>query len=133
MLDSGMINKIQKAKQYASEPERIHFESLRAAIDGNNGNHQVEFTDGHWRCDCDYFSHTRPEGLSPFDRAERAGVDYSRAENIAYGQADAAAVMRAWLESPGHRANILDCDLTKLGVGVAEGPGGPWWTQLFGS
>jgi len=83
--------------------------------------------------DCDYFSHTRPEGLSPFDRAERAGVDYSRAENIAYGQADAAAVMRAWLESPGHRANILDCDLTKLGVGVAEGPGGPWWTQLFGS
>jgi uncharacterized protein YkwD len=40
--------------------------------------------------------------------------------------------MEAWLESPGHRANILDCELTKLGVGVAEGPGGPWWTQLFG-
>lgn len=57
MLDSGMINKIQKAKQYASEPERIHFESLRAAIDGNNGNHAVEFADGHWRCDCDYFAH----------------------------------------------------------------------------
>ena len=55
MLDSGMINKIQKAKQYASEPERIHFESLRAAIDGNNGNHAVAFEDGHWRCDCDYF------------------------------------------------------------------------------
>ncbi|WP_232806967.1 CAP domain-containing protein [Geodermatophilus chilensis] len=83
--------------------------------------------------DRDYFSHTSPEGLSPFDRAEQAGIDYSRAENIAYGQADAAAVMEAWLESPGHRANILDCDLTKLGVGVAEGPGGPWWTQLFGA
>ncbi|MGY1763135.1 CAP domain-containing protein [Geodermatophilus sp. SYSU D00779] len=82
--------------------------------------------------DRDYFSHTSPEGLSPFDRAEQAGVDYSRAENIAFGQADAAAVMEAWLESPGHRANILDCELTKLGVGVAEGPGGPWWTQLFG-
>ena len=82
--------------------------------------------------DRDYFSHTSPEGLSPFDRAERAGIDYSRAENIAFGQADATAVMEAWLESPGHRANILDCDLTKLGVGVAEGPGGPWWTQLFG-
>jgi uncharacterized protein YkwD len=83
--------------------------------------------------DRDYFSHTSPEGLSPFDRAEQAGIDYSRAENIAFGQADATAVMQAWLESPGHRANILDCDLTKLGVGVAEGPGGPWWTQLFGA
>ncbi len=83
--------------------------------------------------DRDYFSHTSPEGLSPFDRAEQAGVDYSRAENIAFGQADAAAVMEAWLESPGHRANILDCELTKLGVGVAEGTGGPWWTQLFGA
>ncbi|WP_244277294.1 CAP domain-containing protein [Geodermatophilus obscurus] len=80
-----------------------------------------------------YFSHTSPEGLSPFDRAEQAGVDHSRAENIAFGQADAAAVMEAWLESPGHRRNILDCELTKLGVGVAEGPGGPWWTQLFGA
>jgi len=59
MLDSGMINKIQKAKQYASEPERIHFESLRVAIDGNNGNHAVEFGDGHWRCDCDYFQSHR--------------------------------------------------------------------------
>ena len=83
--------------------------------------------------DRDYFSHTSPEGLSPFDRAEQAGVDDSRAENIAFGQSDAAAVMEAWLESPGHRENILDCDLTRLGVGVAEGPGGPWWTQLFGA
>ena len=82
--------------------------------------------------DRDYFSHTSPEGLSPFDRAEQAGIDYARAENIAFGQADATAVMEAWLESPGHRANILDCKLTKLGVGVAEGSGGPWWTQLFG-
>jgi uncharacterized protein YkwD len=83
--------------------------------------------------DRDYFSHTSPEGLSPFDRAEQAGVDYARAENIAFGQSDAAAVMEAWLESPGHRENILDCELTRLGVGVAEGPGGPWWTQLFGA
>jgi uncharacterized protein YkwD len=82
--------------------------------------------------DRDYFSHDTPEGLSPFDRAEQAGVDNARAENIAFGQADAAAVMEAWMNSSGHRANILDCDLTKLGVGAAEGPGGPWWTQLFG-
>ncbi len=80
-----------------------------------------------------YFAHDTPEGLSPFDRAEAAGVSYARAENIAYGQADAAAVMTAWMNSAGHRANVLNCSLSKLGVGVAEGPGGPWWTQLFGA
>jgi uncharacterized protein YkwD len=79
-----------------------------------------------------YFSHTTPEGLSPFDRAGAAGISYARAENIAYGQRDAAAVMDAWMNSAGHRANILNCSLSKLGVGVAEGPGGPWWTQLLG-
>ncbi len=80
-----------------------------------------------------YFSHDTPEGLSPFDRAEAAGLTHARAENIAYGQRDAAAVMDSWMNSPGHRANILNCSLSTLGVGVAEGPGGPWWTQLFGA
>jgi uncharacterized protein YkwD len=81
--------------------------------------------------DRNFFSHTNLDGLDPFDRAARAGLT-ARAENIAYGQPDAAAVMDAWMNSPGHRANILDCSLTRLGVGVAEGAGGPWWTQLFG-
>jgi uncharacterized protein YkwD len=80
-----------------------------------------------------FFSHDNPDGLSPFDRAEAAGISYARAENIAYGQRDAAAVMDAWMNSPGHRANIENCSLRTLGVGVAEGPGGPWWTQLFGA
>jgi uncharacterized protein YkwD len=77
-----------------------------------------------------YFDHVNPEGLSPFDRAQRAGIS-ARAENIAYGQQDPAAVMDSWMNSAGHRANILNCGLTRLGVGVAEGAGGPWWTQLF--
>jgi len=55
MLDSGMINKIQKAKEYASEPERIHFRSLEVDFDGKNGGHHVDFRDGHWHCDCGYF------------------------------------------------------------------------------
>jgi uncharacterized protein YkwD len=80
-----------------------------------------------------YFDHVDPSGQDPFRRAAAAGVTGARAENIAQGQGDAAAVMAAWMASPGHRANILDCSLTRLGVGVAEGPGGPWWTQLFGS
>jgi uncharacterized protein YkwD len=81
--------------------------------------------------DRDFFDHTNPDGLDPFDRASAAGQT-AYAENIARGQDDAAAVMASWMDSPGHRRNILDCDLTRLGVGVAEGSGGPWWTQLFG-
>jgi uncharacterized protein YkwD len=77
-----------------------------------------------------FFSHTDPDGLSPFDRGNRAGVPVL-GENIAYGQPDAASVMTAWMNSSGHRANILNCSYTKLGVGVAYGPGGPWWTQDF--
>jgi hypothetical protein len=56
MLDSGMVNKIYKARQYADQPERIHFHSLRVQFDGNNGSHAVEFQDGGWRCDCQYFT-----------------------------------------------------------------------------
>jgi uncharacterized protein YkwD len=82
--------------------------------------------------DRDFFDHENLAGLDPFERAEAAGLTNARAENIAYGQPDPAAVMDDWMESRGHRANILDCELRTLGVGVAEGPGGPWWTQLYG-
>jgi uncharacterized protein YkwD len=77
-----------------------------------------------------FFDHVDPEGVGPFDRAEAAGLT-ARAENIARGQQDAAAVMADWMSSPGHRATILNCTLTTVGIGVAEGSGGPWWTQLF--
>ncbi|WP_345141467.1 CAP domain-containing protein, partial [Streptomyces mexicanus] len=79
-----------------------------------------------------FFDHTDPSGASPWDRAARAGITDLGGENIARGQADPAAVMDAWMHSPGHRANILNCDFTTLGVGVHYGPGGPWWTQDFG-
>jgi uncharacterized protein YkwD len=79
-----------------------------------------------------FFDHTDPAGRSPFDRAALAGVTNARAENIARGQQDADAVMGAWLESPGHRQNVLDCSHRTMGLGVATGSGGPWWTQLFG-
>ncbi|MGW3205536.1 CAP domain-containing protein [Streptomyces sp. NPDC001135] len=80
----------------------------------------------------DFFDHTDPNGRTPWDRAAAAGVTDLGGENIARGQADAAAVMKAWMNSPGHRANILNCDFKTLGVGVHFGPGGPWWTQDFG-
>ncbi|MFE2944815.1 CAP domain-containing protein [Streptomyces sp. NPDC059255] len=79
-----------------------------------------------------FFDHTDPDGDSPWDRAEQAGVKNLGGENIARGQATAEAVMDSWMNSEGHRANILNCDYTRLGVGVHTGSGGPWWTQNFG-
>jgi uncharacterized protein YkwD len=80
----------------------------------------------------DFFDHTDPSGATPWDRAAKAGIANLGGENIARGQADAAAVMDAWMNSPGHKANILNCDFKTLGVGVHFGTGGPWWTQDFG-
>ena len=54
-MDSGMIGKIQKAKRYAQEPERFHFETLTVTIAGENNSHRVTFSEGKWDCDCDFF------------------------------------------------------------------------------
>lgn len=79
-----------------------------------------------------FFSHITPEGESPWDRAKKAGIDNLGGENIARGQADAKSVMASWMSSPGHKANILNCDYRTLGVGAHFAQGGPWWTQDFG-
>ncbi|MEU0086781.1 CAP domain-containing protein [Streptomyces sp. NPDC006274] len=79
-------------------------------------------------------SHTGPDGSTMTTRVEAAGYEWSTlGENIARGQADAASVMESWMNSPGHRANILNCSFKELGVGVHFGDGGPWWTQNFGA
>ncbi|MER5719098.1 CAP domain-containing protein [Streptomyces sp. NPDC002132] len=79
-------------------------------------------------------SHTGPDGSTMTSRVEAAGYQWSTlGENIARGQADAASVMESWMNSPGHRANILNCSFKELGVGVHFGDGGPWWTQDFGA
>lgn len=57
-MDYGMIGKIEKAKRYARERNRIHFESFTVRIDGENNAHRVGFDNGAWECDCDFF-HTR--------------------------------------------------------------------------
>ncbi|MDH6136754.1 RNA polymerase sigma factor (sigma-70 family) [Kitasatospora sp. MAA4] len=81
-----------------------------------------------------FFDHTNPDGAGPQQRIEAAGYQWSTwGENIAQGQPTPASVMDSWMQSPGHRANILNCDFKELGVGVHQGPGGPWWTQDFGT
>ncbi|MEV6951555.1 CAP domain-containing protein [Streptomyces sp. NPDC051183] len=79
-----------------------------------------------------FFDHTDPDGNTPWDRATKAGLSGLGGENIARGQGDAAAVMKAWMDSPGHKANILNCEFRTLGVGAHFAAGGPWWTQDFG-
>ncbi|MGW5846444.1 CAP domain-containing protein [Streptomyces sp. NPDC055254] len=79
-----------------------------------------------------FFGHTDPDGNTPWDRAEKAGLSGLGGENIARGQGDADAVMKAWMNSPGHKANILNCEFRTLGVGAHFAAGGPWWTQNFG-
>ncbi|NUT05960.1 MAG: hypothetical protein HOV76_21025, partial [Hamadaea sp.] len=81
-----------------------------------------------------YFSHTSLDGRTPRDRARAAGYQYASAENIAAGNATAKATMNQFMNSPGHKANILNCSHKAVGIGMAKG--GPYryyWTQLFGS
>jgi uncharacterized protein YkwD len=81
-----------------------------------------------------YFSHTALDGSSPGDRARRAGYTQWIGENIAYGYRTPADVMRGWMDSSGHRSNILNCSARAIGVGLAYSPNGtPYWTQMFGA
>ena len=77
-----------------------------------------------------YFSHTSPTYGSPFQMMKSFGISYrSAGENIARGQATPQAVVNAWMNSSGHRANILNSSFTHIGVGyVADGK---YWTQMF--
>ncbi len=82
----------------------------------------------------DYFSHTSPDGTDPGARITAAGYRWSTyGENIAKGQQTAESVMDAWMNSEGHRANILNCAFKELGVGRVDSSGGPVWTQNFGT
>jgi uncharacterized protein YkwD len=83
----------------------------------------------------DYFSHTAPNGSTFVDRAAAAGYprDEAGGENIAMGYRTPAEVMDGWMNSEGHRANILNCDFKAIGVGLARDPDGTaYWTQVFG-
>jgi len=76
-----------------------------------------------------YFSHNTPEGLTPFDRMKNYGIRYrSAAENIAYGQRSPQEVVNAWINSSGHRANMLG-NYEYLGVGYTAN--GHYWAQEF--
>lgn len=77
-----------------------------------------------------YFSHTSPTYGSPFTMIRNFGISYRTAgENIAKGYATPQAVVRGWMNSDGHRANILNASFTEIGVGYVAS--GHYWTQMF--
>lgn len=77
-----------------------------------------------------YFSHTSPTYGSPFDMMRNFGISYrSAGENIAMGYRTPQAVVAGWMNSPGHRANILKSSFTQIGVGYVAS--GDYWTQMF--
>ncbi|KKK36602.1 hypothetical protein WQ57_18290 [Mesobacillus campisalis] len=83
--------------------------------------------------DKNYFQHSSPTYGTPFDMMKSFGIAYrSAGENIAAGQRTPQEVVRAWMNSPGHRANILNNSYTHIGVGHASGGSyGHYWTQMF--
>ncbi|WP_207670771.1 SafA/ExsA family spore coat assembly protein [Clostridium sp. AWRP] len=80
-----------------------------------------------------YFNHTSPTYGSPFTMMQNFGIKFTAAgENIAMGQRTAQGVMNSWMNSPGHRANILNTSFNQIGVGLAKNSNGTcYWTQQF--
>lgn len=80
-----------------------------------------------------YFDHQSPTYGSPFNMMENFGIKFNAAgENIAYGQRTPQDVMNDWMNSPGHRSNILNPTYNQIGVGVAKAANGTYyWTQMF--
>lgn len=93
----------------------------------------IAYTKAKDMADKNYFSHQSPTYGSPFDMLKQFGVSYSYAgENIAAGQKSAEEVMNSWMNSSGHKANILNKNYTQIGVGFYRGGQyGTEWVQLF--
>ncbi|MGL4743328.1 MAG: CAP domain-containing protein [Dermatophilaceae bacterium] len=80
-----------------------------------------------------YFSHTSRDGRSPWDRIGAQGYTAGSGENIAAGYWTAAGVLKGWMDSPGHKTNMLNCSHKAVGIGIGRGGYyGIYWTQNFG-
>lgn len=78
-----------------------------------------------------FFSHTNPDGESPFDRMKKAGINYMKAaENVAYNSS-VKEIHKSLMDSPGHRKNLLNPQLGMIGIGIVNSKYGIMVTQLF--
>ncbi len=126
-----------------SNIENIELEVLRLVnIErANQGIRELEISDelsdlarikSQDMADDNYFDHTSPTYGSPFDMMKKFGINYSAAaENIAKGQVGAKDVMNSWMNSEGHRENILNSNYGTLGVGYVNDGRTTYWTQMF--
>jgi uncharacterized YkwD family protein/spore coat assembly protein SafA len=112
----------QERSKYGLQPLKLNWELSRVA--------RYKSQD---MIDKNYFSHTSPTYGSPFTMMSNFGISYRAAgENIAAGQRTPQEVMNAWMNSEGHRKNILSSQYTEIGVGYAQGGrSGHYWTQMF--
>lgn len=123
------LTNVERAKA-GLQPLKLNNQLVDAAQDHSNDMAQDDF-----------FSHTGADGSSVSDRVRASGYQYSTTgENIAAGQTTAAEVVRGWMNSPGHRANILNANYTEIGVGyeyLQNDTGSVnynhYWTQVFGT
>ncbi|OQR61589.1 RNA polymerase [Streptomyces maremycinicus] len=123
-LESQVIALVNKERATAGCGPLTGDSQLRQAAQGHSDDMAAR----------DFFDHTNPDGADPGQRITAAGYRWSTyGENIAKGQQTASAVMTSWMNSEGHRANILNCSFKNIGVGIHDGSGGPWWTQAFGA
>lgn len=123
LLEDEVIRLVNVERKKAGQPELIKNDEL---INVSRMKSQ-DFVDNN------YFSHNSPVYGSPFDMLRSFGIRYSAAgENIASGQRTAAEAMNHWMNSSGHRANILNTSFNQIGVGVArDNNGNLYWTQMF--
>jgi uncharacterized protein YkwD len=94
----------------------------------------VELADAHARdmCERQYVGHVDPDGVGPQKRFDAHGVEYTViGENVAHGQRRAYQVHAGWMESRGHRKNILRAGFRRIGVAVRWCDGRPYWAQMF--
>jgi uncharacterized YkwD family protein len=104
-----------------------------SALKFNTELSKVATTKSQDMIDKGYFAHNSPTYGSPFDMMKKFGITYKTAgENIAMGQRTPQEVMTAWMNSEGHRKNILNSSFTEIGIGIAKDKNGRlYWTQMF--
>ena len=132
--DKEMLTRVNNARAQARTCGTVNQPSA-AALSWHCILENVAFEHSRDMGDHNFFSHTGSDGLTSGDRVRNAGYDWSAVgENIAAGQRSIDAVMTAWLDSPGHCANIMQASYTEFGAAsyAVDGSDFPiYWTQLF--
>lgn len=136
---SEMLNLINQARSQARTCGNEHFHAAaplrwNVALERSAQKHAQDMADKN------YFAHNSRDGRSPFERMTAEGYQFSTAaENIANGQQSAQNVMKSWLRSPGHCANIMNPNMREVGMAVAYNSGAYvmtpriYWVQNFGA